>query len=148
MKTLTAVVLFLISTGTGIAPAIAQNSSAQVKGEKAVSAKKRASGKANENAPDISRMEATDFKCELGNTLTIFSEAGNDQHIALRWKKRVHRMTRKSTSTGAHRFEDPQVGLVWIGIPAKGMLLDAKKGRQLANECKSTAQRNVAEQRF
>jgi hypothetical protein len=49
-------------------------------------------------------------------------------------------MTRVSTSTGADRFENRMHGLVWIGIPAKGMLLDSKKGLQLANECKSPDQ--------
>ena len=32
------------------------------------------------------------------------------------------------------------VGIVWIGIPAKGILLDSRKGQQLANECKSAEQ--------
>jgi hypothetical protein len=31
-------------------------------------------------------------------------------------------------------------GLIWIGIPAKGMLLDSKQNRQLANECKDAEQ--------
>jgi hypothetical protein len=49
-------------------------------------------------------------------------------------------MTRVETSTGAHRFESRRQGLVWIGIPAKGILLDSKKGQQLANDCKSAEQ--------
>jgi hypothetical protein len=143
MKTVTAVVIFLASTVSAIAPAMAQD---------------RAPGKTHtrkagpideqEKAPDIRNMEATQFDCELGNKLTIYSEAGDDQQIALQWNKRVHRMKRMSTTTGAHRFEDAKAGLVWIGIPAKGMLLDSKRGRQLANECKTNAQRNVAEQKF
>jgi hypothetical protein len=31
-------------------------------------------------------------------------------------------------------------GLIWIGIPAKGMLLDSKQNRQLANECRNAEQ--------
>jgi hypothetical protein len=38
--------------------------------------------------------------------------------------------------SGALRYEDPKSGLVWLVIPSKSMLLDTKKGRQLANECK------------
>jgi len=52
----------------------------------------------------------------------------------------MHSMHRVSTTTGAHRFENAKNGLVWIGIPAKGMLLDSKKGKQLANECRSPEQ--------
>ena len=79
---------------------------------------------------------ATEFDCELGNKLTLYSNAADEEHMALRWQQRVHRMTRVSTSTGANRFENSRYGLVWIGIPAKGMLLDSKRGQQLANECK------------
>ena len=67
-------------------------------------------------------------------------QSSDDKHIALRWNKRLLRLTRVDTSTGAHRFENRRQGIVWIGIPAKGILLDSKKGQQLANECKSAEQ--------
>ncbi len=91
-------------------------------------------------APDITGSFGTDFQCELGNKLTIYRNANDDKHVALRWKKRLHRLTRVDTSTGAERFENRKFGLIWIGIPAKGMLLDSKKGQQLANECRNTEQ--------
>lgn len=49
-------------------------------------------------------------------------------------------MDRVDTSTGANRFENRKIGLVWIDIPTKGILLDSKRGKQLANECKSAQQ--------
>jgi hypothetical protein len=82
----------------------------------------------------------TEVACELGNKLTLYRNAEDTDHLALRWKQRVHRMTRVSTTTGANRFENDRFGLVWIGIPAKGMLLDSKHGQQLANECKDAEQ--------
>jgi hypothetical protein len=93
-----------------------------------------------EDEPDTTGSISMDFNCELGNQVTVFANATDDSHIALRWKKRVHRLTRVGTSTGAQRFENGHYGLVWIGIPAKSMLLDSKLGRQLANECKNTQQ--------
>lgn len=93
-----------------------------------------------EDEPDTTGSISIDFNCELGNQVTVFANAADDQHIGLRWKKRVHRLTRVGTSTGAQRFENGRYGLVWIGIPAKSMLLDSKQGRQLANECKNTQQ--------
>lgn len=81
-----------------------------------------------------------ELQCELGNKLTLYRNANDDQHMALRWHKRVHRMTRATTTTGADRFESPKFGLTWIGIPAKGMLLDSRQGRQLANECRDAEQ--------
>jgi cytochrome c5 len=94
-----------------------------------------------ENEPDVSGTKVVDYQCELGNKINIFTNNDDDKHIALKWGKRLHRMARIDTSTGANRFENRHFGLVWIGIPAKGMLLDSKNGHQLANECKTDEQR-------
>ncbi|MFL6719160.1 MAG: hypothetical protein ACJ8G3_22675 [Burkholderiaceae bacterium] len=90
--------------------------------------------------PDTAGSSGLDYNCALGDKVTIFSNAEDDKHIALRWNKRLMRLTRVETTTGAHRFENRRQGMVWIGIPAKGILLDSKKGQQLANECKSAEQ--------
>jgi hypothetical protein len=90
--------------------------------------------------PETAGSTSLDYDCALGDKVTIFSNPADDAHIALRWSKRLHRMTRVETTTGAHRFENRRQGLVWIGIPAKGILLDSKKGQQLANDCKSAEQ--------
>ena len=90
--------------------------------------------------PDLTDTITVDYSCELGNKVTIYTNEGDSSHMALRWKKRLHRMTRVGTSTGASRFENTTFGLVWIGIPAKSMLLDSKANRQLANECKNADQ--------
>lgn len=90
--------------------------------------------------PDITDTKVTDYDCELGNKITIYQNEGDAEHIALRWKKRLHRLTTVGTTTGAKRFENKLFGLVWIGIPSKGMLLDSKLNRQLANECKNALQ--------
>ena len=89
---------------------------------------------------DAGTAAVTNVTCELGNKVTLYRNANDSEHMALRWNQRVHQMTRVSTSTGADRFENSKFGLVWIGIPAKGMLLDAKRGQQLANECKDAEQ--------
>jgi len=90
--------------------------------------------------PAVTDAAVTDFDCELGNKITIYANTNDEAHIALRWKKRLHRLTRVGTTTGAQRFENRLYGLIWIGIPAKGMLLDSKQNRQLANECRNAEQ--------
>jgi hypothetical protein len=90
--------------------------------------------------PDTAGNVSLDYNCALGDKVTIFSNETDDKHIALRWNKRLMRLSRVDTSTGANRFENRRQGMVWIGIPAKGILLDSKKGQQLANECKSAEQ--------
>ena len=90
--------------------------------------------------PVVTDSAVTEFDCELGNKITIYANTTDEAHIALRWKKRLHRLTRVGTTTGAQRFENKLYGLIWIGIPAKGMLLDSKLNRQLANECRNAEQ--------
>jgi len=90
--------------------------------------------------PDITDTKVTEYACELNNKVTIYTNDTDDSHIALRWKHRLHRLSRVGTTTGALRFENPHWGLIWIGIPAKGILLDSKLNRQLANECKNAEQ--------
>jgi len=98
----------------------------------------------DDSEPELGGTLSADYQCELGNKLTIWKNEADDKHIAIRWNKRIHRLTRVDTTTGANRFENHKMGLVWIGIPAKGLLLDSKKGQQLANECKNADQLKAA----
>ncbi|HZG22778.1 MAG TPA: hypothetical protein VE092_22430 [Herbaspirillum sp.] len=98
----------------------------------------------DDSEPDLGGTLSADFQCEMGHKLTIWKNETDDKHIAIRWDKRIHRLTRVATTTGANRFENRKMGLVWIGIPAKGLLLDSKKGQQLANECKNAEQMKAA----
>ena len=128
-------------TATKKAPAKASK-----KGKAAAAATAGAAGAAaagtdeEDREPDTAGHASLDYNCALGDKVTIFSNETDDKHIALRWNKRLMRLTRVDTSTGANRFENRRQGMVWIGIPAKGILLDSKKGQQLANECKSAEQ--------
>jgi hypothetical protein len=98
----------------------------------------------DDSEPELGGTLSADYNCELGHKLTIWKNEADDRHIAIRWNKKINRLTRVETTTGAHRFENRKMGLVWIGIPAKGLLLDSKKGQQLANECKNPDQEKVA----
>ena len=95
---------------------------------------------ADEAEPDITDTTVTEYTCELNNKVTIYTNEKDDAHIALRWKKRLHRLDRVGTTTGALRFENTNFRLIWIGIPSKGILLDSRLNRQLANECKTAEQ--------
>jgi hypothetical protein len=79
-----------------------------------------------------------EYQCELGINLTIYYDGNDDSHIFVGWENRIHRLEKVRTITGARRFESESAGLVWISISTKGILLDLKLHRQLANECKRT----------
>jgi membrane-bound inhibitor of C-type lysozyme len=117
-------------------PAKAVKSKAKAKAKPAAPA----AAPVEEAEPDITDTATVEYSCELGNKLTIYTNEGDPSHIALRWKKCLHRLTTVGTTTGAKRFENANYGLIWIGIPSKGMLLDSKLNRQLANECRTPEQ--------
>ena len=100
----------------------------------------------NETEPDVTQARATEYACDLNDKVIIYEFDGQADHIALRWRDRLHRMTRVVSKSGAQRFEDRNWRLTWIGIPAKGMLLDSRAQRQLANECRNAVQRAAAAQ--
>ena len=146
-KSLIAASLALIAAGLCSAPAAMaaeKKVAAKAPAKKKAKAKEKAEPKVEEDTgpseADEGDTVTTDYRCELGNTLTIFQHADDDSHIALRWKKRIHRLDKVGTTTGAQRYQNATFGLIWIGIPSKGMLLDAKLNRQLANECKNADQ--------
>ena len=142
----------LVACGLALATAtLCMPASAAEPAKKPVKAKAKSSKKTekhpkavdvlpDEPEPDITDTTTTDYACELNNKITIYHNDNDPAHIALRWKKRLHRLDRVGTTTGALRFENVRYGLVWIGIPSKGMLLDSKLNRQLANECKNDEQ--------
>ncbi len=149
-KQLTAITLLAALCGTSFSGAIAADTQKPVakkqvkKSTKAVAAAVPAAASRmpfnsdeedNEHEPDVSETTSWQMACELGNSITVFANDTDNRHIAIRWQNRINRLTRVATSTGANRFENKKAGLLWIDIPTKGMLLDTKKGRQLANEC-------------
>lgn len=113
--------------------------------EKAAPAAADAAASSNDDNEDLGEANiegstVTHFNCELGNKITTYTNAGDDKYMAIRWKDKVLRLRRVGTSTGANRFENRKDALVWINIPTKAMLLDSRKGQQLANECRDPEQ--------
>lgn len=146
-RTLAACAVALAAAGLASAPAFATESHPKAKTvlkKQKAQARKDVVTNPAEPEPDITDTVAVNYNCELGNKVTIYTNDTDNEHIALRWKNRLHRLSRVGTTTGALRFENTAFGLVWIGIPAKGILLDSKQNRQLANECKSPEQSQIA----
>jgi len=94
----------------------------------------------DEPIPDVTDTTLTEFSCEMNNKVAVYRNLMDDSYIILRWQNHLRRMEKVGTTTGARRYESAKSGLVWIGIPSKGILLDSKQNRQLANECKDAEQ--------
>lgn len=76
-----------------------------------------------------------DMVCEYGQRMSIAGDHKKDSVIEMIWQGYIYRMERVPTSTGVHRFEHIQSGLVWISIPSKAMLLDRMQGTPVVSEC-------------
>jgi hypothetical protein len=56
-------------------------------------------------------------------------------HFKLATGKLSYTVAPEETDTGAVRLEDKKSGVVWIQIPAKSMLMNAKIGQRVADGC-------------
>ena len=78
-----------------------------------------------------------EFKQRIG-VLPVEGEPGwfNISHLGKRY-----RMLPRETTTGAVRLEDPAAGVVWLQIPTKSMLMNARIGQRLVDSCLHAEQR-------
>ena len=77
------------------------------------------------------------YRCELGQSVEVQRNNRKDGTIELVWQGSRHSLQRHDSSSGLPRYEDQQNGLLWIDLPWKSVLVDARSGRPLANECKA-----------
>lgn len=76
------------------------------------------------------------YRCELNRQVHVRDVAPDLGFAVLNWERKDYTLRVVGTRTGALRYEDSASGLVWLVIVGKAMLLDTKRGQQLANECK------------
>jgi hypothetical protein len=79
-----------------------------------------------------------DYNCELGVRLQLSREVRDQMNhrIQLGWEGRTYQLERDPSHSGLPRFEDASKALVWIDLPWKGLLLDGKTQKPIANECR------------
>lgn len=80
-----------------------------------------------------------DYRCERGEHLQVQREIANavNHRIQLAWNGGHYQLERDPSYSGLPRFEDVASGLVWIDLPWKGLLLDGRTQKPLANECRA-----------
>jgi hypothetical protein len=81
-------------------------------------------------------LEAGLYRCELDRRVIVRRVAADGRSLVLNWRGRDSVLHAVQARTGALRFENPESGHVWLVIVGKSMLLDARAGRTLANECR------------
>lgn len=82
--------------------------------------------------------------CEFNQKVHVAPIAGKPGYFKLDFGKASYTVVPEETTTGAVRLEDKANGIVWLQIPAKSMLMNAKLGRRLVDSCLHAEQRVVA----
>jgi len=94
---------------------------------------------AQKNAQLELKLASGTYRCEQGLRVQVGREIRDrvNTRINLVWNGNSYRLERDFSYSGLPRFEDTSSGLVWIDLPWKGMLLDGKTSKPLANECRA-----------
>lgn len=80
--------------------------------------------------------------CEFNQQVSLTPVAGKTGHFLLQHKNTRYTVVPEETTTGAVRLEDKQAGIVWLQIPAKSMLMNAKVGRRVIDDCRHPEQKD------
>jgi hypothetical protein len=87
------------------------------------------------------RVHTGDAACEFNQTVSVERLAGKPGHFKLTFKKVNYTVIPEETTSGALRLEDKKAGIVWLQIPSKSMLMNARIGQRLVDGCMHSEQR-------
>jgi hypothetical protein len=79
--------------------------------------------------------------CEYNQNVDVDALDGKPGLFKVRFKGVNYTMVPEETTTGAVRLVEHKTGVVWLQIPAKSMLLDARGGHRLVDRCTLAEQR-------
>ena len=84
--------------------------------------------------PDWAVVTPGKVSCSEGKSYTIV-RAETGKNMDINWLGKHYTLEHVPTTTGTYRYEDFTSGIVIVQIPEKALLLNAKQGRRLADEC-------------
>ena len=79
--------------------------------------------------------------CEFNQHISVLPDDGAPGWFTVVHKNGRYRMLPQETQTGAVRLEDKTSGMVWLQIPSKSMLMNARLGQRLVDSCLHAEQR-------
>jgi hypothetical protein len=75
------------------------------------------------------------YQCEYGVRIDVQRSPREQGAMQIGWQGKRYNLARDPSESGLPRYEDRGNGLVWIDLPWKGVLLDGRTNKPLANEC-------------
>ncbi|MBB5206308.1 hypothetical protein HNQ51_003654 [Inhella inkyongensis] len=88
----------------------------------------------------VPRVLVGESRCEFGRSVRVEPHPSLNGRFLLSIDKQQHTVTPQPTTTGVIRLENAHSGLVWLQVPVKSMLMNAKVGQRMADNCLHTAQ--------
>ena len=79
--------------------------------------------------------------CEFKQTVQVLALPGKPGLFSVEHQGRRFVMAPRETQTGAVRLEDPAAGVMWLQIPTKSMLMNARIGQRMVDSCLHAEQR-------
>jgi hypothetical protein len=87
------------------------------------------------------RVLTGDAACEFNQTVSVLPLEGQPGHFRLTHKNVSYTVIPEETTSGAIRLEDKKAGIVWLQIPSKSMLMNARAGQRMVDGCMHAEQR-------
>ncbi len=76
------------------------------------------------------------YHCDAGQSVDVFRSTEDRNRINVGWHGELVALARNPSASGLPRYESASSELVWIDLPWKSVLLDDRKGKPLASDCK------------
>jgi hypothetical protein len=74
-------------------------------------------------------------ECEFKQTINVEGAPEKAGYFRISHKGKKYLLAPEPTTTGAVRLEDKKAGVVWLQIANKSMLMNAKIGQRMVDEC-------------
>jgi len=74
-------------------------------------------------------------QCEFKQTVDVESAPEKAGYFHVLFKGKKYLLAPEPTTTGAVRLEDKKAGVVWLQIANKSMLMNARIGQRMVDEC-------------
>lgn len=74
-------------------------------------------------------------QCEFKQTIKVETVPEKAGYFRIQHKGKKYLLVPEPTTTGAVRLEDKKAGVVWLQIANKSMLMNAKIGQRMVDEC-------------
>ncbi|ACB34975.1 putative signal peptide protein [Leptothrix cholodnii SP-6] len=110
---------------------------------------KKAAAKKAAALPDLSPEQLANAErvltgatpCEFNQSVTVSANADKAGYFKINFKGKNYVMAPEPTTTGAVRLEDKKNGVVWLQIANKSMLMNAKIGQRMVDNCVHPSQK-------